>query len=278
MNTNSLLETNKQSLIVYGFQTDIKWKSADENLKKIEGWLKIIKPEPGAVVVLPEMCVTGFCMEVNDICEQIGGKTEQMFCEIASSMRIFIIAGIALKAENGKGRNCAVGFSPDGRIAFRFSKLHPFSLAGEENYYERGDSVVVAEYAGWKISPFICYDLRFPESFRSAALAGAEVMFVMANWPSKREAHWIPLLQARAIENLAYVVGVNRCGKSPEHEYDGESVIISPWGEIVGNGGKIECVIRAEILKETVISTRSNFPALEDAQLSLSSKIERVSV
>jgi predicted amidohydrolase len=115
-----------------------------------------------------------------------------------------------------------------------------------------------------KAAPFICYDLRFPEVFRAAARRGAEIFLVIANWPDRREQHWVTLLQARAIENLAYVVGVNRSGRDPEHVYPGRSMIIDPHGKILADAGGGEAVISAEIDPAEVRNWRRDFPALAD--------------
>lgn len=275
---NNSREAQLDSLVVYGIQMDIVWKDRNENLNKIQQLLRTIKPEPGSVVVLPEMFTTGFCMDVEDICENQNGFTEQSLSELASLYKILVIAGIPLMSAGGKGRNVAVAVKPDGSIAFRFVKLHPFNPSNEEQYYERGSEIIVADYAGWKISPFICYDLRFPESYRAATFEGAEILITIANWPEKRVAHWVPLLKARAIENLSYVVGVNRVGSSPQHNYIGESVIIDPWGEIIISAGKSECIIRAELSKETINNIRKSFPCLDDAKPSLSAKVTCVKI
>lgn len=271
-------ENKLDPLIVYAAQTNIKWKAKDENLEKIRQILSSIKPEPGAIIVLPEMFNTGFCMDVEEICEEPGGDTEKVISFLSSSFRVLIIAGIPLKAENGKGKNAAVVFAPDGSVAFRFSKLHPFSPAEEESYYIRGDEIVIVEYGGWKISPFICYDLRFPESYRAAALEGSEVLVTIANWPEKRAPHWLPLLQSRAIENLAYSIGVNRVGSSPENNYVGQSVIFSPWGEIISVADNAECVLRAELSRQKILDIRKNFPCLEDAKPSFAPEIKKVKI
>jgi predicted amidohydrolase len=275
---SNLPERTLDSLLFYVIQMDIVWKAKSENLNKVQQLFRTVKPESGSVVVLPEMFTTGFCMDFEEICEEPGGHTEKLLSKLASDYEVLIIAGISLKSDSGKGKNSAVAIKPDGSVAFRFVKLHPFNPANEELYYERGCEVVVADYSGWKISPFICYDLRFPESYRAAALGGAEILITIANWPEKRASHWLPLLQARAIENLAYVVGVNRIGCSPENRYSGESIILNPWGEVVISAGKSECIIRAELKKETINNIRKNFPCLDDAKPSLSARVKHVKI
>jgi predicted amidohydrolase len=115
-----------------------------------------------------------------------------------------------------------------------------------------------------KVAPFVCYDLRFPEVFRSAVRKGAQVMAVIANWPAKRVEHWVTLLKARAIENQAYVIGVNRVGTDPKLTYPGRSLIVDPHGNVLADGGDKEAVIRAEIDAGVVDAWRRDFPALRD--------------
>jgi len=119
------------------------------------------------------------------------------------------------------------------------------------------------------VAPFVCYDLRFPEVFRIAAARGAQLLAVIANWPSAREAHWLTLLRARAIENQAYVAGVNRCGEDPRLRYTGRSVIIDPRGEVLADAGSDEAVITADIDLADLEEYRRSFPALADMRREL---------
>ncbi|HKG80277.1 MAG TPA: nitrilase-related carbon-nitrogen hydrolase, partial [Pyrinomonadaceae bacterium] len=114
------------------------------------------------------------------------------------------------------------------------------------------------------VSPFICYDLRFPEIFRAAVFQGAQLFVVIANWPASRVRHWITLLKARAIENQAYVMGVNRCGNDPKLSYSGHSMIIDPRGEVLADASEVEGVISAEIDAEALAQYRREFPFLND--------------
>jgi len=119
-------------------------------------------------------------------------------------------------------------------------------------------------WQSFQVAPFICYDLRFPELFRASARRGAQLFAVIANWPLTRAQHWITLLQARAIENQAYVAGVNRCGRDPKLGYNGRSLIISPQGDILADAEDKECVISAELDLAGLLAWREKFPALQD--------------
>ena len=146
------------------------------------------------------------------------------------------VAGVVDADEEGLGREVA-----------RYTKLHPFSPAGESLHYLPGDAVLLADVHHTKVSPFICYDLRFPEAFRRAIRLGAELLVVIANWPDARADHWTTLLKARAIENQAYVLGVNRCGRDPWLSYPGRSALFGPKGELISELGPEESPLRATL-------------------------------
>jgi predicted amidohydrolase len=221
-------------------------------------------PRRNSVVLLPEMFATGFSMNVPAIAESDSGPTHSFLAETARDFGIFIAAGVVTTAADGRGRNECVIFSPEGKLAARYCKMHPFSFSGESRYYTAGDKVEFIDIERFRAAPFICYDLRFPEVFRSAVLGGVHLFCVIANWPAAREAHWIALLKARAIENQAYVAAVNRCGEDPNLNYPGRSMIIDPWGEVIADAGSRECLINAELDLESLVKYREEFPVLKD--------------
>ena len=241
---------------------DIAWEDKKANFARVEELVAAANPEQGSLIVLPEMFATGFSMNVEAIHEKEGGPIEEFARNLAKKRRSTVVAGVVTRAQ--KGANQAVVFSPEGKLLTRYTKIHPFSLGGELEHYDRGSLLAEFEWNGLKVAPFICYDLRFPEVFRAATAAGAEMLVVIANWPSKREQHWVTLLQARAIENLAYVVGVNRAGKDPKHVYPGRSLIVNPHGIIEVDAGAGEMVISATIDPGAVLGWREQFPALRD--------------
>ncbi len=147
-----------------------------------------------------------------------------------------------------------------------FQKLHPFSFGGEHKRFDAGPGVVLYDWNGWRVAPLICYDLRFPEAFRRAVLQGATLFLVPANWPAVRRHHWLPLLQARAIENQAVVAGVNRCGSDQYLQYAGETVLYGPRGEQLGLLGTSEAVLSAALEAADVVAWRAQFPVLQDCR------------
>ena len=248
-------------------QLDIAWEEKQSNFAKVRAMVDKLRPDAGALLVLPEMFSTGFSMNVAKIKEATPSQTEQFLGAIARLYSIYIIAGVVTQGAEGKGKNEAIVIDIQGRTILRYSKLHPFSLGGETQHYTAGDCIELFNWLGFMTAPFICYDLRFPEIFRAATRKGAHLFTVIANWPNKREGHWVTLLQARAIENQAYVVGVNRCGSDPGHLYPGRTLIVDPHGVIVADGGREEGLVTADIDIAKVTSWRKEFPVLQDTRM-----------
>jgi omega-amidase len=250
-------------MTVVGIQTDIAWEDRLANFSRIEETIGTTECVAGSLLVLPELSTAGFSMNTAAVTEPRGGESEQFFAGLAKRHQSHVIAGIASLNENpALGANEAVGFGPDGGEVARYRKRNPFPLANEADHYPGGSKAVVFEMNGWKVAPLICYDLRFPESFREATALGAELFVVIANWPITRVDHWTTLLRARAIENLAYVVGVNRAGSDPHLSYPGASLVVGPKGEILAQAGAEPCAIRADLDREALLQWRRDFPAL----------------
>jgi omega-amidase len=220
--------------------------------------------QPGALVVLPEMFATGFSMRAAQISEPLGGPTEQFLAKLAVEYSSFVMGGVAIRATDTMGRNEAVVFGPEGEAVARYCKLQPFTFAGEKKNYQAGEGIEIFEWHEFSVAPFVCYDLRFPEIFRQAVRSGAELFVVIANWPQVRQEHWLALLRARAIENQAYVVGINRVGSDPKVCYGGHSLIVDPRGQTVVEAGEGPQVITADIGLEPLVEYRQQFPALAD--------------
>lgn len=228
-------------------ETDIVWEDPAANRARLPGLL------PAAdVAVLPELAFSGFTMS-----PQPDPAAEPFLADLARQRGQAIIAGYV-----GEGRlNAAVAVDAGGKILARFAKLHPLSYAGEHRHYRRGDDLPVFDLGGARAAMLICYDLRFPEAFREAALKGAEVFFVIANWPARRVKHWLTLLRARAIENQAFVVGVNRVGEDPRESYVSSSLAAGPHGDILHEGPGV-----VDLDLSVVRQWRREFPALEDVR------------
>ena len=249
---------------IFGVQLDIQWENKAANFARVHELIQAAAPPSGALVVLPEMFATGFSMDSKNIAEYPGEATEKYFADLAREYSIFILGGVVTPSDDGRGYNEAVAFSPCGDRIARYAKIHPFSFSGENKYYAAGHEISLFDWQGFRVAPFICYDLRFPEIFRAAVKKGANLFVVIANWPAAREEHWMALLRARAIENQAYVLGVNRCGDDPNLHYSGRSQIIDPRGEIFADGGENEGVISTKLDLSALEKYRAEFPALDD--------------
>jgi omega-amidase len=249
---------------IYCCQFDIQWENKKANFAKVRSMLEANRPEPESLVLLPEMFAAGFSMNIGAVAEPAGAETEQFLSRAARDFNIFIMGGVIGTADACRGRNEAVVFSPKSELLLRYCKVQPFSLGGESENYQAGEKVVVSAWRGFNVAPFICYDLRFPELFRAAVRDGANLITVIANWPVARIDHWVALLRARAIENQAYVAGVNRCGTDPKLTYTGHSMIVHPSGRILAEAGEKETLMHAEIDPQEVASYRAELPFLKD--------------
>ena len=245
-------------------QLDVAWEDKFANYAKVRSMLEASKLTAGSLVVLPEMFSTGFSMNVSGIREESPSKTESFLSACAQDHEVVILAGWVTAASDGRGRNEAVVFAPEGTLVSRYAKIYPFTFGGESDHYVAGTEVVSFPWQEFIVTPFICYDLRFPEIFRKAVIRGAHLFVIIANWAAKREAHWITLLRARAIENQAYVVGVNRCGNDPRIAYSGRSLIVDPLGEILADAGDREGLVSADLELPKLMAWRNEFPALKD--------------
>lgn len=249
---------------VFAVQFDIAWENKAANFTSVRRLLAAARPERDTLVALPEMFATGFSMNPA-MAESYGGETEQFLAEIAREFAVFIVAGAPMRGRDGRARNKALVFSPAGKLIAFYAKMHPFSPGGEAGHYVAGERPVAFAWSDCTVSPFICYDLRFPEIFRAAAAAHRPELFVViANFPGKRIQHWVRLLQARAIENQAYVLGVNRVGNDPYYLYPGRSLIIDPQGDIMADAGETEAVIHADLDLPNLNKYRTGLPFLAD--------------
>ncbi len=240
-------------------QLDLAWEDAAENHRRADRRLREAAALGARLAVLPELFSAGFSMNTAKVAEPEEGATETFLREAAEGLGMWILGGVP---ELPGPRNVAVLVSPDGAVQ-RYTKVHPFSFGEENQHYVAGDRVVTWQVEGLRITPFICYDLRFPEPFRLAA-DDTDAYIVIASWPERRRTHWSTLLRARAIENQAFVLGVNRVGEGGGLSYSGQSVAVDPWGEALVEGSKQECVLVTEVDPAVVAEARHTFPPLRD--------------
>lgn len=248
-------------------QLDIRWEDRPANHARVREMLARADVPRDALIVLPEMFDVGFSMSTARTDPGEPSASEAFCRDLAIEHRAAVLAGCVARAGGGKLANDAVAFAPDGSILARYRKQRPFTPPDEHLHYPAGDRHVIFEWQGVKVAPFICYDLRFPELFRPAIFAGAELIVVIASWPYMRSEHWVRLLQARAIENLAYVLGVNRSGIDPNYRYDGRSCLFDFLGSEVFQMDDQPQVLTRRIDPRAVRDWRGQFPALKDAQI-----------
>jgi len=249
---------------IIGLQWDLAWENKGANFDHARRLLEKAQPSSGSLVVLPEMFATGFSMNVGAIAEAEQGETWTFLSKLAGEFGVFVAGGTVTAIPDGRGRNEAIVFDSSGREVVRYCKMHPFRPAGEGDHYCEGPAPVFFRWNGMTVSPFICYDLRFPEIFRLAVLGGAEAFLVIASWPSARTHHWRTLLQARAIENQAYVLGVNRCGRDPKFSYPGATMAVDFRGDVLGDLSSEEGIAVADVDLESLRTYRKELPFLAD--------------
>ncbi len=247
---------------VAAIQHDIVWEDAEATRARVTPMIAEAAAQGARLIVLAEMYATGFSMLPERIGEDEGGPNEQFLIEQARRHDAHLIASIAQRGADGRYRNNAVLAGADGSIS-RYAKIHPFSFAGEHEHYAAGTEFVTVAVDDVRVSLFVCYDLRFADEFWALAPT-TDLYVVPANWPSPRHEHWRALLRARAIENQAYVLGVNRVGAVKDLPHAGGSALIDPAGAVQFEAGADENVLTGEVDPGRVVKTRTTFPFLPD--------------
>jgi predicted amidohydrolase len=244
-------------------QHDIVWEDRDANFARLAPWVAAAAGAGAELVLLTETFSTGFSMTPG-IGEPEGGPSARFLAGQAAEHGVWVGGTCPEIAADGElPYNSFVLAGPDG-TTHRYRKLHPFTHAGEHERFRAGEKPTTVEIGGLRITPFICYDLRFANVFWDAAPA-TDVYLVPANWPSPRRHHWQTLLRARAIENQAYVVGVNRVGADGNGlEHLGDSRIISPMGELLATAAGVETMLLADVDAAEVAATREKFAFMPD--------------
>ncbi len=275
-------------------QSDLHWEDRSANLQMFEEKIGTVR-ESMELVLLPEMFSTGFSMHPAALAEPMDGASVKWMRRVSAEHRI-ILAGSLIIEERGEYYNRLIWMLPNGELGY-YDKRHLFAYAGENKQYSPGSGRLIASVKGWKINLLVCYDLRFPVWSRQtvpvpfpamqatpdpdkddigdpnakpapAGYPGPEydVLVYVANWPQSRIHAWKTLLQARAIENQCYVVGVNRVGKDGNGIcYNGDSMIVGPMGEIIKTVTDQETIFTSTLQAEPLQAAREKFPFLKDA-------------
>ncbi len=223
---------------------------------------RLAEVEQADLIILPEMFTTGFTMDAAEQAEPVDGASLEWLRTVAADRQAVVTGSVAVKTDAGCC-NRLYWVRPDGSFA-HYDKRHLFALAGEHQAYLAGRERLIVELHGWRICPQICYDLRFPVWSRNRN--DYDLLLYVANWPDKRRQHWIKLLQARAIENQSWCVGVNRIGSDANGvHYAGDSLVCDPLGEVVADAGDKEQLIQLSLSAVQLVQVRSQLPFLRDA-------------
>ncbi|HEY5824800.1 MAG TPA: amidohydrolase [Cyclobacteriaceae bacterium] len=256
-----------QDLKITIIQSDLHWEDIGANLAMFEE--KIWKIGPTDVIVLPEMFTTGFSMNAKKLGEMMNMRTFKWMKQMADQTGALILGSFIANVHD-RFYNRLLWMEPGGNFK-TYDKRHLFRMAEEHQVYSPGESMLIGHWKGWRICPLVCYDLRFPVWSRNrwnATLkkASYDVLIYVANWPQVRANAWDTLLKARAIENLSYVVGVNRVGMDGNGiEHSGNSAIISPKGEPIFTVDSVEAIKTIELNAHSLQAYRDRFPAYLDA-------------
>lgn len=243
-------------------QNDVITRNPESNRRHLDKMLKSV--ENTDIIVFPETFTTGFPADPNEFAEEVGGPTMQWMREKAAENNCAVCGTIILK--NNGFYNSFIWMEPDGRYHL-YNKRHLFTMGGEIGL-NRGEERITIEYKGWRIRPFVCYDMRFPVWNRNSFKDGKyeyDLAVFTAEWPEKKSEVWNTLLRARAIENQAYIVGVNRVGIDDSNiKYKGETMILNMKGRVVAQATEGECVVTGEINMEDLVAFREYFRVAKD--------------
>lgn len=248
-------------------QMDIAFGDPEANIQKVKELIQQVMDQPRTpdVIVLPELWTTGYDLtRLDEIADEEGKSTQILFSHLAKHHQVHIVAGsIAKKTKEGI-TNTLYAFHRSGKVVGEYSKAHLIQLMDEHLYLTPGSEQGTFSFDDIPSAGFICYDLRFPEWIRKSVLAGAQVLYIPAEWPMQRLAHWKNLCITRAIENQCYVVACNRVGSDPHNRFAGHSMVIDPWGEVLAEADENTAILQVEIDTEQVLKIRSTIPIFSD--------------
>jgi predicted amidohydrolase len=257
-----------QDLKITIIQSDLHWEDVDANLAMFEEKIWRINGSTD-VIVLPEMFTTGFTMAAGKYAEHMNMRTFKWMKQMADSTAALILGSYIVRVHD-RFFNRLLWMEPGGNFK-TYDKRHLFRMSNEHKTYSAGESLLISTWKGWKICPLVCYDLRFPVWSRNRHEKGTDklsydVAIYVANWPTTRIDAWDTLLRARAIENLSYVVGVNRIGQDGSGvEHNGHSAIISPKGEPIFTNEGTEIIHTVDLSANALDAFRDRFPSYVDS-------------
>ncbi len=250
---------------ITAIQMSLALGNPEENFRAAKKWLSRASEESPDVVILPEMWNTGYALgAIREIGDPGGARVRKEIAPLAKEYRMNLVAGSVANPEDSGVYNSMYVFDRQAREIARYDKIHLFQLMEEHRYLTGGRRLDTFALDGHLCGGVICYDIRFPELIRTLALKGMAVLFVAAEWPYPRLAHWRNLLIARAIENQIFVVACNRVGTEGETSFFGHSMVIDPWGEILGELEEEEGLLSVTIDPSRVEAIRGQIPVFHD--------------
>ena len=252
-------------------QYEIEWENREKNMAKVMSYIAEAKALKLDIIFLPEMSLTGFSMQVEKTKDEYVGETIEKFKELCREQAIAAGFGWVEKEGESKAHNHYTIVDKNGNVLSDYVKIHQFRYGGEAKYFEGGSSVEACKFQEHKIATAICYDLRFPELFRIMD-KDCSIIVIPANWPASRKEHWNCLLQARAIENQVYVIGINCVGTMNGTYYSGNSAVFDPLGKLLAEIHDKEGMICVDIPND-VESYRSSFPVRIDRRIEIEHKL-----
>jgi omega-amidase len=248
---------------IAALQSDVVWEDPAENFARLEPWIAAAAASGARLLALPEMYACGFSMATERVAEPPDGPSTRFLVDQAVRHGLWLCGSLPERPDaDERPFNTLIVAGPGGEI-HRYRKIHPFTYGTEDRHYRAGEDFVTVEVEGLRITLFVCYDLRFADEFWATA-ADTDLYLVVANWPDTRRHHWTSLLVARAIENQAYVVGVNRVGSGGGLRYTGDSRIVDPMGEVLAAASTTETMLTAEVDPALVRETRDKLPFFQD--------------
>lgn len=251
-------------------QIDIKFAAPRENAQQVTAVVRQAASNGAQVVVFPEMWNIGYALDqLGKLADPTGQHTRQLLGRLARENDINIVGGSVATSRQGHFYNTTLIFNAHGKEVSAYDKVHLFGLMAEDQYLTAGDQENFFKLAGVPSASFICYDLRFPEWVRTVAAHGADILYFPAEWPASRIQQWTLLLQARAIENQAFVVAANRVGDDPDNHFNGHSLVIDPLGKVIAGPSEQEKIIYAELDLSQLVAVRGPIPVFADRRPNL---------
>ncbi len=246
-------------------QIDVQFGDPDANFTQVQAAIQRAAEQAVDVIVLPEMWNTGYALQrLNVLADEEGQRTLKLLSQLAKKFNVNIVGGSVAVARDGQYYNEMLVVNRQGKLLSRYDKVHRFGLMAEDRYITAGATENLFAIDDVPAMGVICYDIRFPEWLRKQAAQGPRVIFVSAEWPTVRLPQWRLLLQARAIENQAFVVAVNRVGSDPDNDFGGQSLVIDPLGSIMAQAEDHAQIVTAQLDLAQVDQVRGQIPVFDD--------------